>query len=72
MIHNAQSDIYGEVIDQINYIKSLSNNILFSSLGIVVILYFFTVFYCFKSNSQLKKSLYSLLFISDNEAHMHQ
>ena len=72
MIINAQSNIYGQVVAQINDINTLSNVVLFSSLGIVVILYFLMILYCFKSNSQLKQSLSNLLYISDSEAHMRQ
>jgi ATP-dependent Zn protease len=72
MIRNAQSSIYVQVVAQINYINTLSNVVLFCSLGIVVILYFLMILYCFKSNSQLKQSLSNLLYISDSEAHMHQ
>ena len=72
MIQNAQTNVYNQVIDQINYINTLSHVVLFSSLGIVVILYFLMILYCFKSNSQLKQSLSSLLFISDSQAHLHQ
>jgi len=72
MIKDAQSSIYGQVVAKINYINTLSNIVLFCSLGIVVILYFLMILYCFKSNSQLKQSLSNLLYISDSEAHMHQ
>lgn len=45
---------------------------LYCSLTIVAILYCLMVFFCFQSNTHLKKLLANLLFISDGEANMHQ
>lgn len=72
MIKAAQGNVYGEVVAQISSVSLLSNTVLYSSLGVVSVLYFLMVFYCIQSNTQLKKSLSSLLFISDSEARMHQ
>jgi len=54
MIGLAQADIYSQLLSQLNSISLLSSIVLYCSLGVVLLLYILMVFYCFKSNSQLK------------------
>ena len=45
---------------------------MYSSMGIILLLYFFMVLYCVKSNFKAKEKLTDLMYISDTEARMLQ
>lgn len=56
-------------IDGISFLKGVT---LYSSIAIIVLLYFFMILYCVKSNFKAKEKLTDLMYISDAEARMLQ
>jgi hypothetical protein len=61
-----------EISASINSISFLKDVTLYSSMGIILLLYFFMVLYCVKSNFKSKEKLTDLMYISDSEARMLQ
>jgi hypothetical protein len=72
MISSNQDAILSEISASIDSISFLKKVTLYSSMGIILLLYFFMVLYCVKSNFKAKKKLIDLMYISDSEARMLQ
>lgn len=72
MISQNQDSILGAISSNIDSISFLKAIILYSSMGIILLLYFFMILYCVKSNYRAKEKLTDLMYISDAEARMLQ
>lgn len=72
MIRSNQLDILTSINGSIDDISFLKNVIQYCSMGIILLLYFFMILYCVKSNYKSKEKLTDLMFISDAEARMLQ
>jgi hypothetical protein len=72
MISGNQDAILGSISSSIDSISFLKGVILYSSIAIILLLYFFMILYCVKSNFRAKEKLTDLMYISDSEARMLQ
>jgi ATP-dependent Zn protease len=72
MISANQDSILKVIDSNISNINFLKNVLLYSSIGIILLLYFFMITYCVKSNYKAKEKLTDLMYISDSEARMLQ
>jgi len=50
----------------------LKDALLYSSIGLVLLIYFLMILYCVKSNFKAKDKLSDLMYISDSEAKLLQ
>lgn len=72
MITSNQEAILDVIDSSISEITFLKNVLLYSSVAIILLLYFFMITYCVKSNYKAKEKLTDLMYISDSEARMLQ
>ena len=68
MITSNQNEILESIGKSIGDISFLKNVMLYCSIGVMVLLYFFMVSYCVKSNYKSKEKLTELMYMSDIEA----
>jgi uncharacterized membrane protein YvbJ len=50
----------------------LKNTILFCSIAVIIALVFIFIYFCYHSSEKIKQKLSPLLFLTDEEARIHQ
>jgi hypothetical protein len=68
MISSNQKSILVEMGESISSLTLLKNVMLYCSIGVMALLYFFMISYCVKSNYKSKDKLSELMYMSDTEA----
>lgn len=67
-----QNEVFDTISEKYDSLNLQKNIILYCSIGIIVILLFMFIYFCYHSNQKIKHKLSPLLFITDEEARIHQ
>ena len=60
------------IYQTISNINTFKDTVLYTSIGIIFLLYCLMILYCLRSNSRAKDKLSDLMYISDSEVRMLQ